>query len=114
MGGLTVWQRLGVVASFLWVLGAGYTQYRIDTDGAAQNAQAQFQICSDAVEVHHSSDFTACFNDGRKKRDAANSALWPDVASRAILPPALAWLLVYLLVFVSRWVLAGRSDRNAL
>jgi hypothetical protein len=110
MGGLRVWQRLGVVATFLWVLGAGYTHYRIDTDSVAEQAQAQFQICSDVVEVHHANDFKACFNDARNKREAANRGLWSEVALAALAPPLVAWLLVYLTIVIFRWVWAGRSD----
>jgi hypothetical protein len=110
MGGLRVWQRLGVVATFLWILGAGYTQYRIDTDSAAEQAQAQFQTCTDVVEIHHATDFKGCLDQARNKRDTANRGLWGDLALSALGPPIVAWLLVYLIVVVFRWVWAGRSD----
>ena len=110
MGGLKVWQRLGVVATFLWVLGAGYTQFRLDTDSAAEHVQAQFQACSDAVEIRHSNDFKACFDAARNRRQAALGGLWGDMALTAFAFPLLAWFFVYLIIIVGRWVWAGRAD----
>lgn len=110
MAGLKVWQRLGVVPTILWMLGAGYTQFRLDTDNAAEHVQAQFQACSDAVDIHRSNDFKACFNDARIRREAASGRVWGDVALTAFAPPLVAWLLIYLMVIVSRWVWAGRSQ----
>jgi hypothetical protein len=110
MDGLKVWQRLGVVATIFWVLGAGYTQYRRDTDDAAQRAQTQFQICSDGVEIHHANNFKGCLDEARNIREAANKSLPGDIALAALAPPLLTWMLVYLSLMVARWVLAGRSN----
>jgi hypothetical protein len=110
MGGLKVWQRLGVVATFLWVLGAGYTQFRIDTDSAAERAQTRFQACSVSIETRQSNNLTSCLADARSGRATAERGLWSDVALTALAPPLVAWLLVYLVIVVWRWVWAARSD----
>ena len=109
MGGWKVWRRLGVVATFLWILGAGYTQFRVDTDRAAEGVQNRFQACSVAAENRQTDNLASCLAAARAARGTAERGLWTDVPLIALAPPLVAWVLVYLTIFVLRWVWAGRS-----
>lgn len=97
---LNVWQRLGVVASILWMLGGGVWQraryaamalvhYRMTRDECAGSAGDCLQAANVAA-------------------DQVLKESWPDVASFALTPVILAWALAYVTVWTGRWVLAGR------
>lgn len=100
---LNFWQRLGVVASVLWLLGAGLYSLEKTADEAQALAQSASNLC---LEI--SDPKVDCSKEFLEALHAYDSSYWPNAAVAAVLPIPFAWLLAYVVLWTSRWVLAGR------
>jgi hypothetical protein len=101
---LSMWQRLGVVASVLWMLGGGLWM---------RSRYADMSL------VHYGMTRDACAGSEGECLQAANDAAdqvlkssWPEVVSFALAPIILGWVLAYAIVWTARWILAGRHPRT--
>ena len=104
---LTGSQRLGIVLSIVWALGAGIHTHNTDVDNADGFAKFAYKVCSDAKSLNHDSDLSSC-NEERTK----NLAIWMEgsnanVALAALAPIPLGWLAAFILLYVSRAQVAG-------
>jgi hypothetical protein len=104
---LKVWHRLGIVLSVAWVLGGGGWQATQMSRFAAEQGELTYSLCYSGP--HPSSPEVVCELQAQRTRDAYRQGLWTDVAVRTFLPLALAWAAVFLAIWVTRWVLAGRE-----
>jgi hypothetical protein len=97
---LNGWQRLGVVASVLWlVIGALY----------GNNAGlAQGDVCLMLLDTC-SVDAETCIRHFQTSYDAATANHWLYARGYAVVPVILGWLFAWALVAVVRWVRAGFS-----
>jgi hypothetical protein len=108
---LNGWQRIGIVASVCWVIGGGlWTMGRI-TDVATFPSKAELHRCmSDSqsdmkvCEARFDRDFNAAMN-------AAANHFWQTVAINTLVPIPIAWLIVYGLVGLVRWIKAGFTPK---
>ena len=102
---LNGWQRIGIVASVIWAIGAP-----IYLDTAAQrDAMEQFDQTHKACLDNPRNDFDVCF---RRASAAADSVpRYPLLSANgvfvALVPVALGWLVACALVYVGRWIRAG-------
>lgn len=101
---LNVWQRLGAVASVLWFIGGGFWQRSHDTKIAADGLTSVYHLCAEASP---SADVEKCMDQARAFYTATLPG-WDNTAVTAIVPILLGWLLAYIVVWTTRWVLAGR------
>jgi hypothetical protein len=107
---LNVWHRLGIVVSVLWFLGGGLYQRTRDTKAAADAMGSYYRLCTAA---NPNGDFAKCMDHAT---DAYKGTLagWDNALFVAIAPVILGWLLAYVVVWTTRWVLAGRRNVTAL
>jgi hypothetical protein len=99
---LNGWQRIGIVASVLWVIGGGIWGNSLGLAPGEYVAQAYEQCLLSSY-----SDREAC--SARFERDwpEAIKYHWHLAAAFAFLPIPLAWLAVGGLVILVRWIRAG-------
>jgi hypothetical protein len=91
------WQRLGIVLSVCWAIGAGYW-----TLGQTNWAADSYGFC---MRLHD--DWGPCKLDFAKNWPAAVGEQRAEAAFNALAPIPLAWLLAYLVLGITRWVRRG-------
>jgi hypothetical protein len=102
---LNGWQRIGIVASVIWAIGAP-----IYLDQAAlQEASAAFSRYYEACRDVPSNDPDQCFQRAGRVYDTVPRyhLLSANGAVAALVPVGLGWLLAYALVYLVRWIRAG-------
>ena len=110
---LNLWQRLGIVISVLWIAGAAgfeYLHYRKQYDlEFAAFIKREGEMCREIHNVDH----IGCYIRGLTSEfDPSGFHLRRDFWSNAFVPIVLGWLAAYPLIFVARWVFAGRKRSN--
>jgi len=104
---LNGWQRIGLVLSALWVLGAAIHVRTKQVDAADELFQFQYRLCLEQVNpVKNCSDTVSL----QAAMDA--TAYWPDVAFYAFGPAIAGWLVVLMAIRTFRWVSDGFSKRH--
>lgn len=102
------WQRIGVVLSVLWVIGAAiyvrsaqvqnaYSLFQMEFSACLNEQGATIEECSNKVSLQHAMDVTAN---------------WPDVAFFAFAPVIAGWLVAYVALKTFRWVNLGFSKKS--
>lgn len=112
---LNMWQRLGIVLSLLWIVVGGMWQRNYDTLFAAEAMEAQYQPCSEkASNLPTGADAAndRCMSEALKTYNVFLEGSWMNAAFFAFGPVILGWLLAYVILWVSKWVLAGRKISN--
>lgn len=105
---LNGWQRVGIVASIFWALGGAFWGNEIGLH-EGDTAEAIEHIC--AAEPH--ADLDACMRQFDKDWTAAIQYHWYYAAFVGLVPIPLAWLFVYGIARLVRWISAGfRVSRN--
>ena len=110
---LNIWQRLGIIASVLWIVGGGLWQRLSDV--AMYNASAQYAVNECLITQREAGlprDLQFCSDKEAPWREHALSGSLENSAFVAIAPVVLVWLAAYLLLWLTRWVLAGRNISN--
>jgi hypothetical protein len=102
---LNGWQRIGIVASVIWAIGAP-----IYLDHAAQQEATEafgrdYRACRDVP----SNDPDQCFQRASGAYDTVTRypLLSANAAVAALVPIGLGWLLTYALIALVRWIRAG-------
>jgi hypothetical protein len=103
---LNGWQRIGIVASVIWAIGAP-----IYFDNAAQNDAREkfssyYKLCRDVP----GNDPERCFKEASQQYDTVPHYTLSEpenVAVVSLVPVVLGWLLAYVLVGLGRWIRAG-------
>lgn len=101
------WQRIGVVSSVLWILGAGLYQRSSDMKQAAEMGGWAMDVCNRAESAKGSTDFSRCSGEFDTMFHTFAEGSWGNVAIVALAPIPLAWLLVYIVVWLTRWIRRG-------
>jgi hypothetical protein len=101
------WQRIGIIASIIWALGAGIYTHNADVERAQGFAKYAYKVCSDGKSLKHDSDLSSC-----ERERQANLATWMvgdagNVAFAALVPIPLGWIAAYILVYVGRAQVVG-------
>jgi hypothetical protein len=110
MSKLNMWQRLGIVASVLWIIGGGFWQRTADVHRASEFSEMNYTFCTEMISKHGDYNFKSCSEDAGREFKLALVGSWGNVAIFAFGPVLLAWLLAWVSVRVGRWVLAGRKQ----
>ena len=100
---LNGWQRIGVVASALWAIGAVYYVRVGDISYGREYRRLLLEscmpewttLCQDAAHAKYRSMVAW---------DLVQTA---DIAASALIPVLMGWVLAYLIVKIARWVKAG-------
>jgi hypothetical protein len=109
---LNGWQRIGVVLSIVWVVGAAIYQRNVAVERAANFAASTYEICSDIEQRKPESDSNRCIQESAQTRARWLYGNWNDVIFSAFAPMLLAWPAIYLLIRVWRWVRAGFKTKG--
>jgi hypothetical protein len=98
---LNRWKRIGIIASVVWLLGAGGYTYYSEAKDIAHLASSATQTCLTML-----TDQAGRAAECQKRGDSFREAL-PEVRYFALgvatIPVPLGWGLVYLAIFVGRW-----------
>jgi serine/threonine-protein kinase len=99
------WKRMGIVASVIWILGAGIYTLKVTSDQDVRTAVWAERTC---LDIHNGQDPD---NECQKRRnDYLDETLPNDRIAAAIVafvPVPLVWGFVYLVLFLVRWI--GRA-----
>ena len=96
------WQRIGVILSVIWAIGAGWYQRAADMAHASLAARALFEICYSDKRP----DNPQCVVDSTNAYNASIRESWVRVAVVSLGPILLAWLAAYVVLLVARWIRA--------
>jgi len=102
---LNGWQRSGIIASVIWIVGAGLYTYVSETDGTAQLRWNIYHDCMVSAEGGTGTPDglpNRLANQCDKKAADAISGIRPrqTAALFAFVPVLLAWSLAYLVLFL--------------
>ena len=111
------WQRIGIVASVLWAIGAGLVARSHDASEASYMYRTTYDICIDKARAQQQPTkgakplpreiVSGCHEQGWKSYQLALEGSWKWVLFIALVPIPIGWLLVYMVVGVWRWVRRG-------
>lgn len=101
---LNAWKRLGVVASVLWAVGGAIYQRHHNIYIAQDAMDSSYSTC---IAANHS-DYTGCMDRAQQLHEIILAGSRYTVAMFALLPVVEAWIAIYLIVWATRWILAGR------
>jgi hypothetical protein len=104
---LNGWQRIGIVLSVVWVLGAGLYQRDVDLTNAAWHLDFTYSVCAETKTQHQNIDFKSCLGEADKNYALFVEGSWGNVVALVLVPVVLAWLLAYIIILVGRWVRSG-------
>jgi hypothetical protein len=99
---LNGWQRIGIILSVLWVIIGGFWTREIVFEELYAPAKMVFGSC---LESRSTKDCDAEFQDW--SRGVTDEKVNVINAIYTFTPLLLAWLLVYILMRLTRWVRAG-------
>jgi hypothetical protein len=102
---LNGWQRIGIVASVIWAIGAPIYLDHSAEQKATEWFGASYELCRN----NPSSDPNRCLELASRQYDLVErySLLSANGAVAALVPVGLGWLLAYALVYLVRWIRAG-------
>lgn len=122
---MTRGQRLGIVVSIAWALGAGWWQRASDVERAVGHdslPQIGYRLCELGNDEFRANakELGIGLNVGQQDcmkfvapDEMAKSlriwAPWSQTLATALLPIPIGWLLVWLVVRIARWVLGGSN-----
>jgi hypothetical protein len=133
---LNGWQRIGIVLSVVWAVGASIYVRDAAEDRAEEFARSDYQICFDnarrvlgdesaecarnegredepgrmpcpSAQSHYDAALNGCYAKLEQTRAMWLVGSWGDAAISALLPIPVAWLLVWGLVGLVRWIRRG-------
>lgn len=103
---LNGWKRLGIIGSFVWILGAGICTFVVVDDARIATASGFTLRCEEAPDGSLR---------GSAKCDALSTDYlagteyqpWIESAVVAFVPVPLGWGFAYLVLLLARWVKRG-------
>jgi hypothetical protein len=102
---LKKWQRIGIIASAVWTLGAGICEFNYQRTEDTSLALAVYGTCtfpgSPRTEQSCSDEYTSYL-------DTVRQYEWEDATIVSFTPILPAWGLIYLLRFLIQWVKNGQ------
>ena len=111
---LNGWQRIGVVLSVIWLIGGGMLTYQIVL-GAGGTCTVDHTTLSEADQLAlNARDYQKMITAGLLTvRRACDEEIYFRSLVYTVIPLVVAWLLVYGLVWLVRWVAAGFKQDTA-
>jgi len=108
---LNGWKRIGIIASIVWILGAGIHTYDSEIDSAINRISSIHVACDSNLAGKTGDAWTEGFNQCNKEADdllAVDSTnAWGPTLIIAFVPVPLGWGFTYLILFLVRWVKRG-------
>jgi|SRR5271169_2928192 len=104
---LNGWQRVGILASVLWVIGGGIAVRNADLRSASSMYRLTDQICTEAEHKRPNYDLSICSKKADEAFETMLKGSWGNVALVSFLPLPLGWLMAYLVIGIWGWVKRG-------
>ena len=108
---LNGWKRTGIIASAVWILGAGVHTYDSEIGSASRLIASAHVACDSHLAAKSGDDYTKSFNECNKRADdslaLARTNAGLEAALVAFVPVPLGWVFTYLVLFLVRWVKRG-------
>lgn len=105
------WKRIGIIASVVWILGAGAHTYDSEIDSASEGITSIRVACDSSLADKTGNARDIGFNECNKQANEmlveANTNAWFSAALFAFVPVPLGWGFAYLVLFLARWVRRG-------
>ena len=105
---LNGWKRIGVIASAVWIIGAGYSTLVVTENSAMKFHNALVQQC-----MAPPNDWGEIYKSCLKNADDYTMEMLPsertEAALVAFVPVPLGWGFTYLVLFLVRWIKRGFS-----
>ncbi len=103
------WQRTGIVASVVWMLGAAIYQRNADIRYAWSAWEGEHKTCVEMKANRQSFDLKECIESGTASWNNWLEGRWTRVALIAVAPIPFYWLAVYSFIGIFRWIKRGFS-----
>ena|ERR1700676_926914 len=107
---LNGWKRLGIVASTVWILGAGTCTYSAARDADIKFAVETEDACETATGQANFPHFSPARDCHQESIHYINVTLLDaeiGAALMAFIPVPMGWGFVYLILFLVRWITRG-------
>lgn len=101
------WTRVGIVLSALWALGGYFYANNVVTKRAADMAGYYYDSCYRNAGKRPNPDYSNCSGEWDKGWKQTMESSTGEAAIIALAPIPFAWLFVWIVVAVWRWVRAG-------
>jgi len=106
------WKRIGIIVSVVWFLGGGFYAYDSEIHRAENFVAFTHGLCDNNLKVYkdlneRDAAFEQCNKGAEDVLTEAISSAPFDGALVGIVPIILGWPIVYLLLFLVRWVKRG-------
>lgn len=103
---LNGWKRLGIIASVVWILGAGICTFVVVDDARIKTASGFTLRCEEAPDgsLRGSAECDKLSTDYLAE---TGNEPWIEAAVVAFVPVPLGWGFAYLVLFLLRWVKRG-------
>jgi hypothetical protein len=116
---LNGWQRIGILVSLAWAISMAVHDRDTNNRTAYFSSRDVFQNCLDrSVELtleaiaDMSNAVFNCQNEEKREYKKISEANWERTAALSLLPIPIGWLVVYLIIWIFRWVKAGFKPEN--
>jgi hypothetical protein len=100
------WQRIGIVASVAWMIGAYICTFNAEEKANAKHASMIIDNCIDAHKGQETGD-NECLKQGEDYGIKAFPEERNEAALVASVPVPLGWGFLYLVLFLVRWIKRG-------
>jgi hypothetical protein len=104
---LAVWQKVGIVLSIVWAVGAAIYQHNADRDHAESIGAFAYNVCLDGKDIDHDPDLSQCEHEKYAAIGAFMVGDIGDAAFLALAPLPFAWVIVYVLGGLGRALAIG-------
>ena len=104
---LNGWQRIGIVLSVVWALGAWLYVQQLDVEQAQRLKESAYRTCTDLQDQSPDKGVSDCIKDAESVYDTSLQSNWSDKWVAALLPIPIAWMITYGLIGLVRWIRAG-------
>jgi hypothetical protein len=105
---LNGWQRIGIVTSVAWAIGAWfYTAISFEKQATSEYLSTHEMCVTPLIEQGRTHAIADCTNLAREARSLAVLHKSETAAFNAFVPILIAWLIVYGVIGLIRWVRRG-------
>jgi len=104
---LNTWQRLGILLSIVWVVGAAIYQRSADVERADNFVKWSYGVCSDSKALAHDTNLATCESEREEHSVVWMEGSWGNVALISLVPVPLGWLAAFILFYVGRAQVIG-------
>jgi hypothetical protein len=101
------WQRIGIILSIVWALGAAIYQRNADIEHAQDFMSLAYKACTESKLLNNDSDWSSCDQESAKHWEIWLEGSWRNVALKSFVPIPFGWGVAYLLLAIGRWVRTG-------